>query len=184
MGKIGAGVKAGLIGGLVSGIFLASMNFIVMTVYKEAYVSMFKKVVEKLAEEYGVKFPQGSPEQAALIMYNLSRIQGSIYSIVIAVVIGIIVGVIVAKFYEKLPSKNVFIKSLLVSYIILAVKTGLSLATLSFGAPTFKPEELGIPQEVTILGYVTDILSYTFLGLIIGALYGKWRVESEETIRL
>lgn len=76
-----------------------------------------------------------------------------------------------------------FIKSLLVSYIILASKTGLSLATLSLRPTTFKPEELGIPQEITVLGYITDILSYTFLELTVGALYGKWRVEAEEAIK-
>ena len=177
MGKVSLGVKAGLIGGLISGIFLASANFIVMTVYKETYVSMFRKVVNKLAEEYGIKFPQGSPEKAALVMYNLSRIQGSVYAIVVAIVIGVIVGAVVAKFYGKLLFKSPIVKALLVSYIILIIKIGLSLA-LS-GISGFRVEELSIPQEITVLGYITDVLSYTILGLVTGALYGKWLRKAE-----
>ena len=182
MGKVSSGIKAGLIGGLVSGVFLASANFIVMTVYKEAYISMFKKVIEKLVEEYGVKFPQSSPEQAALVMYNLSRIQGSIYAIIMAVIIGIIVGAIVAKFYEKIPTKTPLVKALLISYIVLVIKTSLSLVFSGIGG--FKLEELGIPQEITVLGYITDIVSYTILGLVTGALYGKWMPKVEEPLEL
>ncbi len=182
MGKIGSGVKAGFIGGLVSGVFIASVNIIIMTVYKEAYINMFKKASEKLTEEYGVELPQGSPEEVALVMYNLSRIQGSIYAILMAVIIGIVVGAIVAKFYGKLPFKNPLAKALLISYIILAIKTSLSLAFSGIGG--FKPEELGVSQEITVLSYITDIVSHTILGLVIGALYGKWVLKAEEALEL
>ncbi len=180
MGKVGIGIKAGALGGVIAGIFLASANYIVTTIYKEAYINMFKRIVEKLSEEYGVTLPYGSPEEAALAMYNLSRIQGSIYAIIITVIMGVIVGAVLAKFYSKLPSGSPLVKALLVSYIILVVKTGLSLTFSGIGG--FKSEELGIPQVITTFGYIMDITSYTIMGLAIGALYGKWVTKAEESL--
>ncbi|RLG76619.1 MAG: hypothetical protein DRO23_00270 [Thermoprotei archaeon] len=178
MGKITSGAKAGLIGGMLSGVMAGSINYMQMTLFKEEYLKMMRETLREVINKAGGQLPSGmSLEQLVELSYNIGKIWGSIGAMVIFLIIGVIAGIVYALVYGKLPTKSPIFKALIVTLTIYVIWTIISnVFALRIGVSSFR----AMPQTFMVIGYVLGFVEYCILGLVIGALHYKWYIRTAE----
>lgn len=178
MGKITSGAKAGLIGGMLSGVIAGSINYMQMTLFKEEYLRLIRETLKEVINKASGKLPPGmSLEQLVELSYNIGKIWGSIGATVLFLIIGVTIGIIYALAYGRLPTKSPILKALIITLIIYVIWT------ISANVFVFKIGVLGfkaIPQTFTIIGYALGFIEYCILGLVIGVLHYKWYIKTTE----
>ena len=70
------------------------------------------------------------------------------------------------RFFDKLPTKNPILKSVIISLIALVIATVLILAPQSF-------LELGDVTHYALIGIMLDVPRFLFLGIVVGYLYTR-----------
>ena len=108
--------------------------------------------------------PIAAEYRAALLISYLPMI---VESLIGGLIIGFFVSYSLLRFFDKIPTKNPILKSVILSFIVLIVVTILMQGPASFLTTTSDA------LHVFLIGVTLNIPRFLFLGIVIGYLYKR-----------
>ncbi|MGA2663510.1 MAG: hypothetical protein ABSF83_00995 [Nitrososphaerales archaeon] len=165
MGSAGKGAVAGLVAGVVYGIFLAISSYYVLLSDKSTIVSAIGKSLpanSTVASEY-------TPDQ----LYDIALVAAPVVAAVLGVVGGLVVGAVYGWAVERIPGRTPVVKGVVVGlclWLLLSVLIGLR-DLFSYGVGYY------------LSGVGTGLVEALVFGVLLGYVYGRL-IRPKETYEL
>ena len=156
MGKVIIGIKAGVVSGLIYGIFLAPLIYLELILFKEEYMSM---IIASLTSS------SITPEEA----YNITLLIGPILVFIMGIILGLIFGIIYGWAYNRIPGRTSIIKGIifgLILWFILSVLLGLG--------------NLWYSVTYYLYGLGVGLIEYLIFGVLLGFFYNRFIPKAVE----
>ena len=165
MGSAGKGAIAGLVAGVVYGVFLAVSSYFVLLSDKSTVISEIGKSLpanSTVASQY-------TPDQ----LYDIALVAAPVVAAILGVVGGLVVGAVYGRVVERIPGRTPLFKGVVVGlglWLLLSVLVGLR-DLFSYGAGYY------------LSGVGTGLVEALVFGVLLGYVYGRL-VRPRETYEL
>jgi len=117
------------------------------------------------AANFGISLtPIAAEYRAALSIPYLPMLLASLVG---GLMIGFCVSWFLLRFFDRIPTKNPILKSVLLSFIVLIV------VTILIGGPARLLTATGDALRYFLIGAVFNVLRFLALGVVVGYLYGR-----------
>lgn len=163
MSNATTGLKAGVVAGLLYGIIDGIFAYLGLTIFKSVVMAALQKEAATESALLHVTI-------TAQTLYNGAVAVSLVVAIVVGIIGGLILGAIFGALYNKIPGKSGPVKGLVFGFILWI------LLNVLFGLPNIGTYNL----TYYLFGIGGGIIAALVYGYLIGTLFGKWTVVPQK----